>query len=60
MSNINSKSYINNRVLLAGDSAHAFPPAGGFGMCTGIEDVQNLAYKFLRLKKDNNYKDILL
>lgn len=39
MSNVNSKSYFNNRVILAGDSAHAFPPAGGFGMCTGIEDV---------------------
>lgn len=22
----------NNRVILAGDAAHRFPPAGGFGM----------------------------
>ncbi|BFI27883.1 hypothetical protein MPTK2_2g14360 [Marchantia polymorpha subsp. ruderalis] len=33
------------RVFLAGDSAHRFPPAGGFGMNTGIQDVHNLAWK---------------
>ncbi|XP_077211923.1 FAD/NAD(P)-binding oxidoreductase family protein isoform X2 [Tasmannia lanceolata] len=35
----------NNRVILAGDSAHRFPPAGGFGMNTGIQDAHNLAWK---------------
>lgn len=35
----------NNRVFLAGDAAHRFPPAGGFGMNTGIQDAQNLAWK---------------
>ena len=39
MSNVNSKKYFKNRVILAGDSVHAFPPAGGFGMCSGIEDI---------------------
>lgn len=33
------------RVLLAGDAAHAFPPAGGFGMNTGLQDVHNLGWK---------------
>lgn len=33
------------RVLLAGDAAHRFPPAGGFGMNTGIQDAHNLAWK---------------
>ena len=33
------------RVFLAGDSAHAFPPSGGFGMNTGVGDAFNLAHK---------------
>lgn len=42
-----AETYIscNNRVVLAGDAAHRFPPAGGFGMNTGIQDVHNLAWK---------------
>ncbi|KAG9446658.1 hypothetical protein H6P81_012786 [Aristolochia fimbriata] len=34
-----------NRVILIGDAAHRFPPAGGFGMNTGIQDAHNLAWK---------------
>ncbi|WIA08637.1 hypothetical protein OEZ85_008065 [Tetradesmus obliquus] len=34
-----------SRVMLAGDAAHRFPPAGGFGMNTGIQDAHNLAWK---------------
>jgi len=33
------------RVFLAGDAAHSFPPTGGFGMNTGIQDVHNLVWK---------------
>ena len=33
------------RVLLAGDSAHRFPPNGGYGMNSGIQDAHNLAWK---------------
>lgn len=33
------------RVFLAGDAAHEMPPAGGFGMNTGMQDVHNLAWK---------------
>ena len=35
----------SRRIILAGDSAHTFPPAGGFGMNTGIQDVHNLAWR---------------
>ena len=34
-----------DRVFLAGDSAHAFPPSGGFGLNTGIGDAYNLAHR---------------
>ena len=43
-----------NRVLLAGDSAHSIPPAGGLGMNTGIQDAQNLAFKIFELNHLKN------
>jgi 2-polyprenyl-6-methoxyphenol hydroxylase-like FAD-dependent oxidoreductase len=33
------------RIFLAGDAAHAHPPAGGFGANAGIQDAHNLAWK---------------
>lgn len=35
----------DNRVFLIGDAAHLMPPAGGFGLNTGIQDAHNLAWK---------------
>ncbi|CAM9420896.1 unnamed protein product, partial [Discosporangium mesarthrocarpum] len=35
----------SGKVILAGDAAHQFPPAGGFGLNTGIQDAHNLAWK---------------
>lgn len=35
----------DNRVFLAGDSAHTFPPSGGFGLNTGLQDIHNLVHK---------------
>ena len=40
-----AERYREGRVLLVGDAAHRFPPTGGFGMNTGIQDAHNLAWK---------------
>lgn len=33
------------RFFLVGDSAHRFPPSGGLGLNTGVQDAHNLAWK---------------
>ena len=38
-------------IFLVGDSAHRFPPAGGFGMNTGLQDAHNIAWKLALVTK---------
>lgn len=40
-----AERYRVGRVFLAGDAAHTFPPTGGLGLNTGVQDVDNLAWK---------------
>jgi 2-polyprenyl-6-methoxyphenol hydroxylase-like FAD-dependent oxidoreductase len=40
-----ARRFGEGRVFLAGDAAHAWPPTGGLGANSGIQDAHNLAWK---------------
>lgn len=40
-----AERFQQERIFLAGDSAHVMPPSGGLGVNTGIADAYNLAWK---------------
>ena len=54
-----AKQWRERRVFLAGDAAHQQPPFLGQGMCQGIRDVANLAWKLAAVLR-GDARDALL
>ncbi|MGE0253023.1 MAG: FAD-dependent monooxygenase [Alphaproteobacteria bacterium] len=40
-----AETFRKGRLFLVGDAAHRFPPSGGFGLNSGVQDAHNLAWK---------------
>ncbi len=51
--------YRHGTVFLAGDAAHVFPPYGGQGMNTGIQDAFNLGWKLARVAQGKSSPALL-
>ena len=54
-----AKTWRRGRLMIAGDSAHLTPPFMGQGMCAGIRDASNLAWKLALCIKRQVSGDIL-
>lgn len=49
----------NNKIFLAGDSAHGFMPTGGFGLNTAFGDIVNLGWKLAAVIQNRSDASLL-
>lgn len=54
-----ARSWRAGRVLLAGDAAHQMPPFAGQGLCSGVRDAANLAWKLAAILKQGASDSLL-
>ncbi len=54
-----AEQWQSGNVFLAGDAAHQTPPFFGQGMCHGLRDVSNLAWKMALIAKDKAPESLL-
>ena len=47
------------RVFLAGDAAHMMPPFMGQGLCSGVRDADNLAWKLVEVVRSDGDEGLL-
>lgn len=54
-----AEKFQEGRVFLIGDAAHRFPPTGGFGMNSGLQDAQNLGWKLYEVLRGDAEEELL-
>lgn len=54
-----AETFRRGRVFLAGDAAHSFPPTGGLGLNTGVQDAHNLAWKIAAVVRGRARPELL-